>query len=80
MTLTTASASAIHHLCDQTTSSQYHVHRYTQAKITLFCCTSTSLCVARCCVAVCDDTDDVAYSSSYVYPVLAVSDICADYW
>ena len=36
------------------------------------------LCVARCCVAVCHDTDDDAYSSSYVYPVLAVCVICAD--
>ena len=61
-----------------TSNSQYHVHRYTQAKITLFFCNSTSLRVARCCVAACDDNDDVAYSSSYVYPVLAVSDICAD--
>jgi len=34
------------------------------------------LCLARCCVAACDDNDDVAYSSSYVYPVLAVCVIC----
>jgi len=63
----------------KTSNSYYHVHRYSQANITLICCNSSSLCVARCCVAMCDDTcnDDVADSSSHVLScACCLCDLC----